>query len=308
MEGYKELLDKLSELVNALENGALSLDQLNELETTTRTLHERSIILRYKAYESSVLGEENDTSDEAEVAEDEISEAIATEVVESTEEKDKEAAEEEPAFDFSMFNEEESEETEELPTIDFGGASEETLAIEPEPENIPEPSVPEPVATIDPVIEDIAPVTSDETAEAITPELESSDSIVSESSDLEDESSEAEVITPEPEVAESTSPTPAAGSFLDRFAQQDNSLAGRFSAGPLESLIGAFGLNERLRFINDLFDGSSEKFSDAIKALDSQSDLDAAKVKVAGYAEDNEWDPEEEVVAEFMNYLNRRYA
>ena len=115
---------------------------------------------------------------------------------------------------------------------------------------------------------------------------------------------------PEPIPEPEPTPTPAAssGSFLDHFSQQDNSVAGRFSARPLDSLIGAFGLNERLRFINDLFDGSSEKFSDAIKALDSQSDLDSAREKAAGYAEENEWDPEEEVVAEFMNYLNRRYA
>ena len=97
-------------------------------------------------------------------------------------------------------------------------------------------------------------------------------------------------------------------SFLEKLSVQDNSLAGRFSAGPLTTLIGAFGLNERLRFINDLFDGSSEHFSDAIKVLDSRSNLDEARAKAAEYAHENDWDPEEEVVVEFMNYLNRRYA
>ena len=100
----------------------------------------------------------------------------------------------------------------------------------------------------------------------------------------------------------------SAQSFLDKLKVEDNSVASRFTHSKLDSLIGAFGLNERLRYINDLFDGSSELFSDAIKALDSQSSLDQANLKAATLATDNNWDPEEEIVIEFMSYLNRRYA
>jgi len=49
-------------------------------------------------------------------------------------------------------------------------------------------------------------------------------------------------------------------------------------------------------------------FSDAIKALDSQESLDDANQKAAQLAADHEWDPEEDVVIEFMSFVNRRYA
>ena len=293
MEGYKELLDKLNGLVHSLENGELSLDELNELEAVTRTLHERSIILRYKAFESSVLGKEETTDTEEVPAEDVESEeettsdapAEALAVSDGSQETEAESdpePEEEPAFDFAIFDQEETP-TEEEETSE---PEPEPIAETPEPVVEPEP-VPEPTQAPEPVVETVE-------ATVETPEVEAEPEV---------EEDEEPASVPPPVPAASTG-----NSFLDRFAQQDNSVAGRFSAGPLDSLIGAFGLNERLRFINDLFDGSSEKFSDAIKALDAQSDLDSAKAKAAGYAEENEWDPEEEVVAEFMNYLNRRYA
>lgn len=97
-------------------------------------------------------------------------------------------------------------------------------------------------------------------------------------------------------------------SFTDKFSELDNSLASQFSGRKLETLIGAFGLNERLRFINNLFDGSSELFSEAIKVLDAQNSMDEASAKVADYAREHDWDPEEENVIEFMTYLKRRYA
>ncbi len=272
MEGYKELLDKLNGLVDSLEKGDLSMDQLNELEVVTRALHERSIILRYKAFESSVLGDTAQEASEESVADPEPEVVIEPAPVEPEVEFQEEVEQEEPTFDFAIFDQE--EETSEEEEIE--------IVVEAEPEI--EPIEPEPIVEVEveeePVIEEEAPV-------EVEPEKEEP----------------APAPAPEPVASR-----PVGNSFLDRFAQQDNSLAGRFSARPLDSLIGAFGLNERLRFINDLFDGSSEKFSDAIKALDSQSDLDAAKAKVAGYAEENKWDPEEEIVAEFMNYLNRRYA
>ncbi|GAB5416685.1 MAG: hypothetical protein Crog4KO_21740 [Crocinitomicaceae bacterium] len=283
MEGYKELLDKLNGLVKSLENGELSLDELTTLEEVTRKLHERSIILRYKAFETSVLGD---------VVETEETPVVETPVVATEPEPTPEPAaeeleeEEETAFDFAIFDEEsEEEEASEMPEMDISSqeAAEEEVTPEPEPELEPE-VVEEPVAEEAPEVVE-------------TPE------VVAEEADTTEEKTEEEVAsTPE------SSSTTTGSSFLDKFAQQDNSVGGRFSAGPLNSLIGAFGLNERLRFINDLFDGSSEKFSDAIKALDAQSGLDDARQKAAGYAEENDWDPEEEVVAEFMNYLNRRYA
>ncbi len=89
---------------------------------------------------------------------------------------------------------------------------------------------------------------------------------------------------------------------------EDNSIASKLSGGKLNSLVGAFGLNERLRFINNLFDGSSEQFSEAVKVLDAQSNFSEAMSKINEMAAKHEWDDEDDSVKEFMNYLNRRYA
>lgn len=271
MEGYKTMLARLTELLSALENGELSLDQLVELEEVTRKLHERSIILKYNAYKDMVATAQSSETKAEPVAEKEVEPEVKEE---STPEP-----EEEPAFDFAIFDEhEETPGTASFDPVEEEPASQQEEVVE---EPTPEPEIiPEPVAEEKPIVEE-EPVQSSE------PEVEE----------------EKEIEEPIPVVSADVK-----GSFFDRLNMPDNSLAGRFAAGKLDSLIGAFGLNEKLRFINDLFDGSSEKFSDAIKALDAQNDLNAAKRKVEEYAQNHEWDPEEEVVIDFVNYVNRRYA
>ena len=77
---------------------------------------------------------------------------------------------------------------------------------------------------------------------------------------------------------------------------------------PLDTLVGSFTLNERLQFINELFDGSSDSFSTAVKKLDSQSNLISAREQVAEFATNNSWDLESEIVEDFLVKICRRYA
>ena len=100
----------------------------------------------------------------------------------------------------------------------------------------------------------------------------------------------------------------AGSSFLDLMKSVDNSVNASFNGAKIETLVGAFGLNQKLRYINELFDGSSESFSDAIKSLDAKSTMNEAKDIVSALASEHEWDTEEESVVEFMTVLNRRYA
>lgn len=180
---------------------------------------------------------------------------------------------EEQAFDFSIFSEPEEETKEEVKEE----IPEPVIELEKEPE-VEETIAPEP----EPIVESVSEPTPEPVVES-NPE-------------------------PEEKEEEPTSVSPTGSSFLDKLVIEDTSLGNRFAAQKLDSLIGAFGLNERLRFINDLFEGSSELFSDAIKSLDSQSDLDTARNTAASFAVQYEWDPEEEVVVEFMTYVSRRYA
>lgn len=246
MKSYKELVSELETYVQKLESGSMTIDELFELEKLTRKLHERSIILRYKAFENKagIQSVQEVQEPVAEVKEEPQPEPVKEEVVE-----------EEPGLQFDLGIEEEQEE--------------------------------EPFVFEAPQEEEILPIEEEEVVEE--PKAEE---------------------TPEPEVKEEPQPEPVSGgtSFLDRFQTADNSLSSQFAGAKLTTLIGAFGLNEKLRFINDLFDGSSELFSDAIKALDSKASMDEANKLVEQLASEHEWDPEEETVSEFMVYIKRRYA
>jgi hypothetical protein len=270
LSGYRTRIEKLTALLDKLDHGELTIEELSEIELLTRELHERSVILRYNAYrsQSSVEVQEPVVEEEVETPEPETEEPKAE-------------AEEEPTIDFSIFDEPAAEEEKE----------ESTPVIESEPEEEPEVEV---VVEME-VPEDEAPVVHDEPAnDEVEEETETSEQAEEASIPEPEEDFQGSVLTPE--------------AFLEKLLEPDASQATRFSASKIDSLIGAFGLNQRLRYINDLFDGSSEIFSDAIKALDSQSDLPTAKKKAAEIAIEHSWDPEEEVVIEFMSYISRRYA
>jgi len=247
LKTYKELLEEISSLIGKLETSSLTMEELFELENATRKLHERSIILRYKAFENKLVDQKKTEEKPAAVVEKKEPEPVKEKVAEE------EQAEEE-AIDFSMFNEpEESEEIEikEEEPIEF---------TEPEPE--PEPEEEEEIV----VEEEATPIKNEKQEDS------------------------------------------AASSFIDKFMTEDNSLSSKFSGSKLDSLVGAFGLNEKLRYINDLFDGSSDQFSNAIKILDAKNSMDEATGYISELASEHEWDYEEEVVAEFMVYVKRRYA
>jgi hypothetical protein len=96
--------------------------------------------------------------------------------------------------------------------------------------------------------------------------------------------------------------------FLDKFAKKDMSSYNQISSAKIVTLIGAFGLNERLQYINELFDGSSEDFSEAIKAIDNFGSLEEALIKASTYANQYNWDNSSETVEEFVHKIKRRYV
>ena len=96
--------------------------------------------------------------------------------------------------------------------------------------------------------------------------------------------------------------------YIHKYNIVDSNLASQIGVTKIASLIGSFGLNERLQFINELFDGSSENFSNAIKTLDVQASSENARTKVAEFAVSNNWEVESDTVVEFMQKIIRRYA
>lgn len=272
LQSYKNQLDKVQVLVDKLEAGTLSKQEITELESLTRLMHEKSIILKYKVFANESL----EVSEEPEIISEEIIEEVSSV--------------------FELEGEAETEETEQtMPLFDW--------TPEPEPETVAEAAkdtvdeveeeeveIPKSVASIiEDVLEEVTPISVAQIKEEVE--------IIEEQERVEAQSEPNAVSTEE-----------IKATFLDQMNIADSSLHTTLNGGKLDSLIGAFGLNEKLRYINDLFDGSSEMFGNAVKVLDSQSDIDAANQKVNELAGEHSWDPEEETVVEFLSYVNRRYA
>lgn len=252
LKSHQELLTLISELGAKLENGQLSISELDEYTSAIRSLYERAIILKYKAFEEKVgVVTEEEVHEIKEVFEPSPEPEVVEEPV--SEETENEEQNEEPIFDFGIFDN-----------------PAETELLEHEKE-----------------VEEHISITH---------------------SEKEEEGLKVEETTIEARVETSIPSTNNLESFDNYFNQIVNSMQGQLGFTKLDSLVGSFGLNERLQFINELFDGSSESFSEAIKSLDTQASIDAAKNKTKEFASDNDWDLESDTVEEFIIKLCRRYA
>ena len=262
LKSYKEQINEVRNLVDKMEQGNLSLSELTDLELITRLLHERSIILKYKAFEGNA---------DTEMTTPSISES------ENAEKSDSETEASDAPFDWNPTTESATEpaDLEELEDIIEEEIEE---AIEEETTPIIELTEEEMKVETPPSIQDI-----------ITEELVA---------EVKEEMIEQEEVTP---------PTDNS-SFVDKLNLADKSTHTLTMGAKIDTLIGAFGLNEKLRFINDLFDGSSEDFNNAVKLLDSQNNIAEANEKINQLATEQSWDAEDETAAEFVSFINRRYA
>ena len=149
----------------------------------------------------------------------------------------------------------------------------------PEPEMAAEPeATAEPAATAEPVVaveEDLAPA-----AEA--PEMAS---IAMDFEEKED--------APAPTAPTTPAPTTEKKSLNDRLA-----------GGVLK-----FGLNDRIGFVKDLFDGSQEDFNRVVSQLNTLSTLDEANEFIQTHiAGEYRWEEKEETAARFMAAVEQKFG
>lgn len=290
----QELVSKIEKNISQLEAGQLHNQDLEVQLELVRELYERTLILRYKAFEGAtnvtVAPINTVVEVEQEIVETPIIEEKAKEVepieIPSIKAEEPVAVATEIEFDFFSTNTEETIETtqeeevkEEIvlneepeivaPTenhfdsIDEKIAPEETFFNEPEPETtIVETTIETPVAPINEFQSTATPV-------------------------------------------ESATPSTKVEQKIAQIKLKMNSQLGYYT---ISSLIGSFGLNERLLYINELFDGSSEAFSDAIKQLDAKTSLSDATIFTSELVHKFNWDIESDTVEEFFQKLCRRYA
>ena len=274
----------MKELVSAIENGLKKISKGNitriELEETvasSRELYERLLIVRYKVYENSILADEE--SEELEVVYKETEVKKEEETI-PDENKDREIIFEEETTDiaedsiirFDLFA---------TPEIESEVEEDEVLS---EVEKEIEQSIEE---------EEVLPEIEIKEEELVEENLDSEEEIENTANDSAETSKEI---------------TEDASSLFPKLMKIEKSIAQNYQVMTLETLIGSFTLNERLQFINELFDGSSDLFSSAIKRLDALDNRDSARSVIAEYAAENNWDLDGEVVEDFMLKICSRYA
>jgi hypothetical protein len=262
----KTILGHLQSGVEKLESGHLSPEDMELLVEDAKELYERMVILRYKIYETSVLG---------------VKEAVISASIRHTEI-------ETPIDLFGSIDEPTSEPEFEV-TFASGQSDElnEEKIIEEESHEEEE------------LIEEAAPIVEEE-------------DLIEEEKEEEEEEEEELHGEEEEELIERAAPSSWEPEFSGDqpiwMAEMEANIRDNRSVFPLESLIGAFTLNEKLQFINELFDGSSDEFSSNVKQLDQLASIDAARNMIAELAATYTWDTDSEIVEDFMYKICRRYA
>jgi hypothetical protein len=284
----KTILGHLQNGVEKLESGHLSPEDMELLVEDAKELYERMVILRYKIYETNVLG---------------VKEAVISASIRQTEIEtpidlfgsiDEPAPA--PAFEVTFANDEPSESTigDEEATLE-----EDLFEQEENEEEVIEEEVIEEETIVENLFEEIEEEASEE--ETIVENL---------FEEIEEEAIEEETL--EEVVTEQAAPSSWEPEFSGDqpiwMADMEANIRDNRSVFPLESLIGAFTLNEKLQFINELFDGSSDDFSSNVKQLDQLASIDAARNMIAELADTFSWDTESEIVEDFIYKICRRYA
>ena len=264
----KTMLGHLHTGVEKLESGTLSPEDMELLVEDAKELYERLIILRYKIYETNVLGVKEPVIS-AHLRQTEIETPI--DLFGSIEEH---SITPEPAFEVS-FAKSDDEDLNEEPIHEASIPAEDTIHEEEIEEE--EQEVEGPIQTIE------DPIHEEEIEEEIEQEVE------------------------EPEAPTAWEPQ-FSGDQPIWMAEMEANIRDNRSVFPLESLIGAFTLNEKLQFINELFEGSSDDFSSHIKQLDQLASMDAARNMLAELALTFNWDTESEIVEDFIFKICRRHA
>ncbi|MDD2981946.1 MAG: hypothetical protein PHQ74_01025 [Crocinitomicaceae bacterium] len=329
----ENMITEIQSLINKMNTGNLQLEELETLNDLTRELNERIVILKYKSYEEKVFGvsskvEEksisdqeiqnvisdmsnfltNDTSEmlveeesldsilERKVAVDE-SEATTEVGVETEAEIDAEAETdaEAPIFGFDLF--ESNTPASFAPEVHY---EKETYT----------QSTPEPIASIQPEVKEvIAPAEAVKVVEEAVSEPNFISNVVEEPEVIiPDAVEEPAVVIPDAVDEFVHSEEISTRSETDVFRSfQGLDSGSRLMSPKIQSLVGAFGLNEKLQCIRELYNGSSEEFNQAIEKVDHQTSFEEAKHVLAKNAIANSWDLDSNLVNEFLQKVERRF-
>lgn len=289
----KSKVNELVEGVSKLENGTISLTELEITVDVARDLYEKLIVIRHKVYEQSIL--EVPTYDFS-LVEVDLSDPVSNTIVEENKNAHSKN---------THFSQEEASTitNDEVFNKELNGE----LFFETEPTEIEvAPLESEAIDSSNVSWEMNATEHDDELIEEI--HIESTDLFeVETTSPSEQLMEDTQSVSSETNIEESLSENNS--EWVGKLRSMESQLTDSFALSKLDTLIGSFGLNERLQFINELFEGSSEAFSEAVKMLDTRTGMDSAREKMAEFAQGNNWDnADPETVSDFVSKIKRRYA
>lgn len=78
----------------------------------------------------------------------------------------------------------------------------------------------------------------------------------------------------------------------------------KMKTAPVSNLAEAIGLNDKFLFIREIFNGSQEKYNQAISSIDSVTNLQEAREIIMGYAGDA---TDKEAVKQFIDLVKRKF-
>lgn len=285
------LIGEITALFAKIKSGEATLAELEAFAAATSQLNERAIILRYKAIEAKVYGHP------VTAPVSETPAAVKGEIVPVIEAQEVHTEPEEPSFDlFGMDTDEEEEaplpKTEIVSGKDTEWRDEAPLPkteivsgkdTEQREEEIPFELIE------DQVDEEQAPLPK--TEPAFNKEVEKETHTI-----------------PEPAFAAPIENTQGLHPIYGKLNSNDGTLAARLMSVRLETLKGAFGFNERLQIIQELFNGSNDEFNSLIDQIENISSKEQARSLVSSYANKYHWDADSQLAIELVQKVERKYA
>lgn len=115
-------------------------------------------------------------------------------------------------------------------------------------------------------------------------------------------------VVPEPAFAAPIENTQDLHPIYGKLNSNDGTLAARLMSVRLETLKGAFGFNERLQIIQELFNGSNEEFNQLIEQIETIPSKEQARSLVSSYANKYHWDVDSQLAIELIQKVERKYA
>jgi hypothetical protein len=274
-ESKEDLLVSIQLLFEKMNTGYLDEQEMNELVSATQSLYERSLLIRFKAYESKVYQSEL-------VLVTDVCLPKSIELIEKHDDIDQEK----PVFDmnFALF----SDDTNQASLFSI-------------PSEVPAISSNEDDSKDEKELITSSTISTTSTLPISDLVIGEDDFLINELIIPMKEDALPEVI-PYGGIQTAISP-----SIFDAIVAEEEILNAPWKS-QLTKLNGSFGLNEKLQLIQELFQGSADNYNQAVLALDAVLNFTEAKLVLVEYAVMYDWDLDAVVVKEFVQKVARRHA